>query len=169
VIRYHPRKQSERGLMLSSPAFSLRYDAHKKLDHRTTSFRPSHSRSQDNDDDDDVELALLITSDSSELPTPEYDDDNTIDPPVKEMKAPNNNWRTGNNCNAISSCTLYSACSVSMILVNKTLTSRYVVSHLYRFYCCSRIVVVVLPPLSHSPTHRLPFLSLTISQLWQRD
>ena len=96
---------------------------------------PSHSK------DDDVELALLITPSSSKLPTPDDGDNDNADDPVKETKAPN--WRSGNNFNAISTCTLYSACSVSMILVNKSLASRYVALHPYCSCCssCSRIVV----------------------------
>lgn len=65
---------------------------------------------------DDVELALLNNNPASKL------DESSERSVYKESKAPN--YMAGNNFKAISSCTLYSFCSVSMILVNKSLASR---------------------------------------------
>jgi hypothetical protein len=66
---------------------------------------------------EDLELALLrnpIVSKAS--------DDAGDEGAVDNVKKPN--YLVGNNAKAISACTLYSCCSVSMILVNKSLASR---------------------------------------------
>jgi hypothetical protein len=71
------------------------------------------------DSSEDLELALLknpIVSKRSD------DDDDDLAKSIDNVKKPN--YLVGNNAKAISACTLYSCCSVGMILVNKSLASR---------------------------------------------
>lgn len=54
---------------------------------------------------------------------PKDDDDLEAAQEVPLIEKP----KVSNSSKAVSACALYSACSVSMILVNKSLASRYVV------------------------------------------
>lgn len=57
----------------------------------------------------------------------------------KAVPTPRVAVKESNNIKAISSCVLYSFCSVSMILVNKSLTSRYVVE--IQFAGCTAVAL----------------------------
>jgi hypothetical protein len=90
----------------------------------------SHSNSHSNissmtpkktESSEDLELALLknpILTKGSDDDDEDYSSAKSID----NVKKPN--YLVGNNAKAISACTLYSCCSVGMILVNKSLASR---------------------------------------------
>jgi hypothetical protein len=69
---------------------------------------------------EDLELALLKNPILSKRSDDGGDED--LAKSVDNVKKPN--YLVGNNAKAISACTLYSCCSVSMILVNKSLASR---------------------------------------------
>jgi hypothetical protein len=69
---------------------------------------------------EDLELALLKNPIVSKRSDDGEDDD--LGKSVDNVKKPN--YLVGNNAKAISACTLYSCCSVGMILVNKSLASR---------------------------------------------
>jgi len=77
------------------------------------------------DTDDDLELAPLV-----DLGGDHHHDDHN-DPNEKEPTPLKGSWvrllTTSSNWKSISACALYSSCSVSMILVNKSLASRYVI------------------------------------------
>jgi hypothetical protein len=66
---------------------------------------------------EDLELALLKNN-----PILTKASDDGEEGSVDNVKKPN--YLVGNNAKAISACTLYSCCSVSMIIVNKSLASR---------------------------------------------
>jgi hypothetical protein len=68
-----------------------------------------------NQEQEDLELALL----NSGSKTAAGDEGTGSQDNVKRP-----NYLVGNNAKAISACTLYSVCSVSMIIVNKSLASR---------------------------------------------
>jgi hypothetical protein len=65
------------------------------------------------DPPEDVELALL---------NPPAESDEGLEKSEHDFKKPN--YLVGKNAKAISACTLYSFCSVIMVLVNKSLASR---------------------------------------------
>lgn len=69
---------------------------------------------------EDLELALL--KNQSPIVSKKSDDEGDSEKSFDSVKKPN--YLVGNNAKAISACTLYSCCSVSMILVNKSLASR---------------------------------------------
>ena len=77
---------------------------------------------------DDIEQAAQSTESPpvSPVPSPRPPVKATIsiEPPTNEVKQVS--LSSSNNMKAISACSLYSFCSVSMILVNKSLASRYV-------------------------------------------
>jgi hypothetical protein len=66
----------------------------------------------------DIELAQSLKENDHD------DHEQKISP--TEMDGNRRSFQTPGNLKAISACTLYSFCSVSMILVNKSLASRYV-------------------------------------------
>jgi hypothetical protein len=68
---------------------------------------------------EDLELALLNNPITS---SDDGDEGSSVDNTKDNVKKPN--YLVGNNAKAISACTLYSCCSVSMIIVNKSLASR---------------------------------------------
>jgi hypothetical protein len=73
------------------------------------------------DPPEDVELALqhpLLASHSKDS------DEGDLDLADVKENAKKPNYLAGNNAKAISACTLYSCCSVCMVLVNKSLASR---------------------------------------------
>jgi hypothetical protein len=84
-----------------------------------------HSRGSD-----DVELGpLLSKEDESDHSNVDLDDD---DPNEKEPSPLKGSFvrllQSSGSLKSLSACVLYSFCSVSMILVNKSLASRYVAS-----------------------------------------
>ena len=98
------------------------------------SGEPSQISGSDADTDTDPELAPLNTTEVDAVASTEVVD------PEKEMRYEWVQFHIKKNMKVLSACGFYSFCSVSMVLVNKSLASRYDI-HVYQphnalQYCC---------------------------------
>mmetsp|Transcript_16701 Transcript_16701/g.29138 ORF Transcript_16701/g.29138 Transcript_16701/m.29138 type:complete len:411 (+) Transcript_16701:156-1388(+) len=96
-------------------------DAKKKGALVATGSRLSNV-SEDNNSGKDVEMASLLNTDGTE--------DDSESPSSSPVNSSGGGWEwavrnTKKNANVLSACSFYSFCSVSMVLVNKSLASSY--------------------------------------------